>query len=671
MATGAESSFDVNIRTRADRTGVQETEQDLDRLKAKAAATPVAPGPGLTGEAGAKNDREIAALERKIALNHQILSGEIEASTVDAERLANEERRAGVMAQRQILVDLETEQLQAQAAGETNRVAVLEEEINLRRIALQIQTSTGLSEDEALTIARARVVAEAEITAAQEAQGAASIFAGAQIAKARNEVITLLRELVSGAGTARTLGALLGALGPALGISGVAAFVVEGAIKGMSTHLDETRKEAEKQTLEFQKEADAWREMAASASTFADLQKIHESVSKSVTAELEKARQLPSEGTEGFLTNQLDGLKLYANSLGHAIGIHHDFQTSTDEAVEKQLGLVNLLERTGKSSEDQARKHTEVIRDLIALPYAESIEKAQEHIDELTRSQEANDRSTEKLERRYRDTQSQITATARAIAEITETHKLLQKQEELEVQLAVTSDPAKRDGIQKELDDLRLKLAINERIRQAEFDAAAFNKALTADEKKAIEEEVKGPLTEKLSILREIEKLTGKSQQDRVDNLLGTKPKTESDRQYWEKIFQDPNARPGDKERARVNLVADDERRLSALNKPPEKPTGTLDQNLDALQKRSETAPLSKSLDDLGNKVDGAGKDGSAAVGRASDAVVKSVLDLSGITVNGFQSIAKEFGGAFQSHQRVLDQILADIANLWKNKADK
>jgi hypothetical protein len=219
--------YEVNIKTTADESGAQQIEGSLDRVKEKAAEVNAAPTRPPAGPETAISEAAVEA------------------------RMTAEERINSIYTQRQILADLELEKTQAIAAGDTERAALLEVELNILRQALQLQTSAALSETEAVAIATERVAAEAQITfqkqlqalAAKEQDGA-NALAGVSLGRARAEAFTLTRELGTGASTTRTIGALLGSLGPQIGIATFAAYLlyqnfdkIEGAIQAVANAL--------------------------------------------------------------------------------------------------------------------------------------------------------------------------------------------------------------------------------------------------------------------------------------------------------------------------------------------------------------------------------------------------------------------------------------------------
>jgi hypothetical protein len=243
--------YNVHITTTADEAGAKVVKEDLRDIREESDA--INAGGAQPLKRGV--DYNVSAAEynaaRRAEMEAALTAEEREAATVEAERLAIEERRANLVTQRQIIADLELEQTQAAAAGDTQRAAILEIELNIRKQALQLQISAALSEEEATANATQRVAAEQQIAFQKQLQNLASregdtatLATGINLGKARVEATTFARELASGASTTRTLGSLVGALGPTLGIASLAAYViyenfhkVEGAIQAISDGL--------------------------------------------------------------------------------------------------------------------------------------------------------------------------------------------------------------------------------------------------------------------------------------------------------------------------------------------------------------------------------------------------------------------------------------------------
>jgi predicted nucleic acid-binding Zn-ribbon protein len=442
-----DKTFEIAIRTTADPSGAQEIEGELNKLKEEAASTHgVATGNAFDDTAN------------QASLRREILATEQATTAADAESLALEERRASIMAQRQILIDIELQKTQALAAGNVEGAAVLEADLELRRSALQLQTSAGLSEEESLVIARQRITAEAEIAAAMLAQSEGSLLAGVNIGRARQEATTLVRQLATGSVNMRTFGALAGALGPALGISAIAALVMGETIGAIGKKMDESRITAEKESLEFQKQTQQWQQMAASAQTFADVQKINEEIATKISAINEKSRQLPSEVGEGFFTTELNSLKLISNFFGST------FKTSTDQAIDSQGELADQIRMVGQVLEAVAQKNAEFAQGMKDLPVADQIAKWTDRLTEFQARQEQVRATSGETSGSYKTLQAEIDGATKAITglnkEFDKTHAASQKiYEELQkINFDTFSAPQQLVILQGNLDKIKLSL---------------------------------------------------------------------------------------------------------------------------------------------------------------------------------------------------------------------
>lgn len=587
----ADKTFEVLLKTTADRTGAQQTKADIEDVKKEAGST-AGPGGGFESSAQARE----AEARRAIA------------AETEQEINLQEERRNSILIQRQALIASETEALLLEAAGQTEQAAALTAEIELRRVALGIQQSTNLSEEESLLLARQRITAEQQIAAAQLAQREASALAGINIGRARQEATTLVREIATGTVNMRTLGALAGSLGPALGISAIAALVVGEIIGSIGKKMDENRISSEKESVELQKQVQHWKNMAAAAKDFSDVQKLTEEVSTRVSEINEKIRQTPGETSGGFFETELNGLKLISNFFGA------EFQTSTDKAIKKQAELRDVIESTGQVYEASARRQVEAVRSIIDLPYPQAVKKAQDAIAALSVEQESLNRSDRKQDESWQRKQATIAALSRTIDDLSQHQVLLNQAEELSAKVGREADPAKRASLQKDLDELREKLLITKKIKEASDDAAASGKAFTEAEAKAIENEVKGPLEAKLKILRQLAEINPASgAQKQIDKLLEVKPPdaASAEERFYENVLSDANATVAEIQRAKANLELILQRQLRELDKPSSAPgkaslSGgeSLSESLDKLENRSAGKPVSDSLERSQEKID-------------------------------------------------------------------
>lgn len=544
--------YEVQIKTTADPSGAQETEASLDRVGDKAASI--------------------------------------------------NERQAGLAAQKEALTVAQLKALQAEALGETEVAAELAREVALRRLALQLQEQSNITEAEALAIARLRSVEEDKV------YGKAGKF-------------KLLQNVGLDANAAKTLG-----------IAALAGFQLSSYIEEAAKYYDDLRITGEKESVELQKQVESWKEMAASAKDLTDIAKLQESITKTVTDQMEKARQLPSEGTKGFFTNAADAAIIYSNALGRLLHDYGTLKTSTDEAIADARQLAEVQQAAGEVYVRAAQKNAEAVRSLLALPYAEAVERAREEIHRLAEEQELLNRSDKKQEESWQRKQAQIGQLSGAIAQLAAEHELLGRKQELETQIALSSDPAKRASLQKELEGLQLQLLIRQRIKEASDLAAAAGKAWTDAESKAIENEIKGPLEAKLKILRELATINpAGGYQKQIDKLLEVKPAnaTDSAKLFYEKIVADAKSTAGEIQNAKANLeliLQQELRDISKTTAAPKTPPPGREKLPTGLKPYGDSEALSQGVDEIGTQV-AAGADKLKASIDASVAQIKPAFD--------------------------------------------
>ncbi|MGI9086472.1 MAG: hypothetical protein ACR2HH_01825 [Chthoniobacterales bacterium] len=398
-------TFEVNIRTTGDTSGATAVKEAIREVNAEAEAASARAGglPGQQrGQVSVARAAEVAATQEEVAAEEAL--AEKKAAT-----LALDERRNGLLQQRQALITSEIEALQLEAAGESEQAAAVTAEIAERRAALQIQQTTNLSEEESLILARQKIAAEAELASLKTKEAAAiaeanagSLLAGVNIGKARAEATTLTREIATGTVNMRTVSALAGSLGPALGTAAIAGLVTAGIIGEIGKKMDESRITAEKESVEFQKQTEHWRATAAAAKDFADVQKLTEEVAKRVNDINERSRQVASEVGSGFFTTELNGLKLISNFFGT------DFKTSTDIAIQEQRDLADQTAATGKVFTDLAQRRAEYVKSLSDLSLTAEIDALKTKIGELVATQETLDRSNTEQANQWKKLQTDV-----------------------------------------------------------------------------------------------------------------------------------------------------------------------------------------------------------------------------------------------------------------------
>ncbi len=177
----------------------------------------------------------------------------------------------------------------AQTEAGLKRLSI-DEANRLGRIASERQASLR----SALTNVPAGLTGGA-IAVEAEAVSRASLLSGINLAKARNEAVTFVRELSSGAPTARTLGALLGTLGPSLIGGALAGLFLKNAIDQVATETEKVTKELDKTGQKVVELGIKWREAAKEASSVEDVQRIGQSALSDIDNIGKRIREVAGE----------------------------------------------------------------------------------------------------------------------------------------------------------------------------------------------------------------------------------------------------------------------------------------------------------------------------------------------------------------------------------------
>jgi hypothetical protein len=247
----------------------------------------------LADTAGATQVRaQLTALQREQEnLGKQVnAAASTELSTTQATAAA--QQTLNTIMERRVIMETQLEAAEARIAGNTTLAARLEREAAIRAQALTVQRALNVSTEESIVLAERMVIA-------QEATAVAAGGFGINISKARAEALQLGKELATGGNTTRTLGALIGSLGTAFTIAGIAGFEVYQGIKAANDSAEETRKTVQKIADESQHVAQEWGDATQQVRKFGDEVKLADKI----RAELAKMSTELAEFQGKELTN--------------------------------------------------------------------------------------------------------------------------------------------------------------------------------------------------------------------------------------------------------------------------------------------------------------------------------------------------------------------------------
>ncbi len=224
-----------------------------------------------------------------------------------------------------------------------------------------------------------------KVAAAIEKAGGNALFLGANLGRARQEAIVLARELGTGGNVTRTLGSLLGALGPEIAIAAVGGFALYQGFKGASEEEDKLIKQTASLGDELADAAKKWQEASRNAMNTEDVAKI----AAAGVSELDKIHAK----VQAIQQTELTG-----------------FQKAVEFIRESFQRGVNVF----PVSEDIVKPYTAALRQIKENAAAE--EKAA--LDEANRDIVRGNKFREDLEKRKSDTINSVAAIGQLISDL-------------------------------------------------------------------------------------------------------------------------------------------------------------------------------------------------------------------------------------------------------------
>jgi len=267
--------------------------------------------------------------------------------------------------ERRVIVETEIEAAEARIAGNPALAVRLEREAAIRARALGIQRALNVSVEESIVLAEKLVLA-------QEAGVAPTAMAGVNLAKAKTEAMVLTRELAAGNVRASTLSSLLGSMGTAFTISGLAAYEIYHLLSSSADESLRLSNEARKNTEELVKQLTHWNELAQAASDFGDVIKFGE--------QLQPALDAAAAKLEEFRNKELSAFKLLWDAIG-SIGQltpgndPNSFAAERDKDTARQESALQNLIRNAVALKGTAQQAADAWQSLKLEPLDVAIEK--------------------------------------------------------------------------------------------------------------------------------------------------------------------------------------------------------------------------------------------------------------------------------------------------------
>jgi hypothetical protein len=191
----------------------------------------------------------------------------------------------------------------------------------------------------------------AKVEAEMRKVGTASLFAGINIAKARQEAAFLVRELATGVPTTRTLSSLLGSLGPYLAGAVGAGFALNRALVSNAERQLEINQELDVQLTKVTELQKKWTEIGHTAATPEDVTKLTSQIIPALDGASAKFREFQNQGISGW-KELVDTLTAGIPGVGRMF--ENLFQTQANVLAENYEGLRKAASAAARVGEEEA-----------------------------------------------------------------------------------------------------------------------------------------------------------------------------------------------------------------------------------------------------------------------------------------------------------------------------
>ena len=267
MASAADQTLEILIRTTADPSGAAATTTALKEIQTQGMATAAA----LTGsweQVALATGKSVASLKALGAARVEAAASGMAGETAVTELTA---QQVALQAELQTLAGTRLALTRAQIEGNTAEAAILADELKIRTSTLGVMRSETLDQA-ALNSLLAEENALLAI-AGKETEGvtAGGLLAGVNFSKARQEALVLAREMAVGNVRASTTGSLLGSFGPALTVAGIAGFILFETFKKINDEAEKFNKDLADLDTKLDKQMEKWRELAILAKDSRDV----------------------------------------------------------------------------------------------------------------------------------------------------------------------------------------------------------------------------------------------------------------------------------------------------------------------------------------------------------------------------------------------------------------
>jgi hypothetical protein len=301
-------------------------------------------------------------------------------SALYPQAVAAERQKAAVMNQQVVIQETQTEMLQAQIAGNETLAGTLKQELAIRQAVLKIMQSQTMTQAEMVGLEQAETLALSRLSKGPGML--AGLMGGGSPARARAEMLTLFREMASGAGTTRTLGALMGTLGTVFTSVGLAGYGLYKAITMVGDTEEASAKKIVDANEKLNEHEKAWMDAARAVDSFADAQKLAMQTLPTVTSTAKEAADAWKAFGQG--PGVVKSFMEFLAMLGGAGDKARPFQDALEKTAKGLDEVAQRARTTGLAMMQMAQSTAFEILEAKTMPVADAIQMIQTRIREIT-----------------------------------------------------------------------------------------------------------------------------------------------------------------------------------------------------------------------------------------------------------------------------------------------
>jgi hypothetical protein len=299
--------------------------------------------------------------------------------------------------------------------------------LRARQRSLAAQFPQGLPSEEAEAVAESTEKAATET----EALAAGGLLAGTNLGKARQEAAVLARELATGGNVTRTLGSLLGALGPQITVAAIGGLFLFEEIKKIREESQKLIADTAKLGQQLEENAIKAQGAVTGARTGDDISKVAEGLLSDLEKVHARANEL-NQQTISFWQKQMEDMREGIIQMSPTVTDAmkqwaHPFTLELQEAQRQANDMASFADHEARRRIERSKDFKRQEEELTKIPYDEAISKLVKRIEDATQAQNALTSSGEDYTRSWLSNQAIIDNAKKDLRDLAGYHERLEK----------------------------------------------------------------------------------------------------------------------------------------------------------------------------------------------------------------------------------------------------